>query len=66
MCDLCGVEIPDVVYSLRCFADDVSPDKFGRASMEVASQNMRQNMSTTERHLCRACKDKITDGVFIL
>lgn len=65
-CDKCGNEIPDVVYSLTCYANDVD-SKEGRASEEAGMQNMTQNYTPTmRRHLCRECKDKITDGVFIV
>lgn len=67
ICDKCGEEITGVVYSLTCYAHDANPGAFGTVSTEVASQNMRQNFSSTkEAHLCRKCKDKITDGVFIV
>lgn len=65
-CDKCGAEIPDVVYSLTCYAEDVSPAPLGGVSFEVAQQNTKQNLRSDVVHLCRACKDKITDGVFVL
>lgn len=65
-CDKCEKEIPDVVYSLTCYAKDVDLEE-GRASEEAGMQNITQNYTPTlRRHLCRECKDKITDGVFIV
>lgn len=67
ICDKCGEEITDVVYSLTCYAQDVTPDALGGVSTEVAAQNMRQNLSRSdEAHLCHKCKGEITDGVFIV
>lgn len=67
ICDKCGEEITDVVYSLTCYAQDVTPAALGMVSTEVAAQNMRQNLcSSAEAHLCRKCKNTITDGVFIV
>lgn len=65
-CDRCGKEIKDTLYTLTCYAENVQPDFLGRVSTEVAVQNMRQNMAQAERHLCKACKDELTDGVFIV
>ena len=68
-CDKCEKEINDgVLYKLTCYAEDVPPARFGGFSTEMAEQNMRQNLAlqTYERHLCRECKDAITDGVFIV
>lgn len=66
ICDRCENEISGVVYTLTCYADDIERHPCGGVSSEVAVQNMRQNMSPERRHLCKACKDEITDGVFIL
>ena len=67
ICDKCGEEITGTVYSLTCYAQDVTPDAFGRLSFDAATQNVRQNLSkSAEAHLCRKCKDKITDGIFIV
>lgn len=64
-CDKCGKEITDVVYSLTCYAKDVAKGIY--MSEEVQIQNTHQNYSDTkQKHLCRECKDKITDGVFIV
>ena len=64
-CDKCGKEIPDVVYSLTCYAKDVAKGNY--MSQEVQIQNTTQNHSDTkQKHLCRECKDEITDGVFIV
>lgn len=68
-CDRCGKEIDDIVFSVTCYAEDVNPGPFGCVSGEVAQQNARQNLATTAgkvRHLCRKCKDEITDGIFIV
>ena len=66
ICDRCDKEITGTVYTIKCFAEDATPDPTGRISVETAAQNMRQNMANATRHLCRACKDEITDGVFIV
>lgn len=66
ICDRCVKEITGVVYTLNCFAEDAAPDPTGRISAEAAGQNMRQNRGRESRHLCSACKDAITDGVFIV
>ena len=68
-CDRCGSEIADVAYSLTCYAEDLNPGPFGGVSSEVSIQNVRQNLllsESSERHLCRKCKDEITDGIFVL
>lgn len=66
-CDKCGKEITDVVYSLTCYAEDVFSPENPFMSKEVQIQNTTQNFSPSmRRHLCRDCKDKITDGVFIV
>lgn len=66
ICDSCGGEITSVVYKLTCYAKDVGGGSLGGMSSEVIVQNTRQNMAHETRHLCGACKDKITDGMFIL
>ncbi len=67
-CDKCGKEIEDVVYTLTCYAEDISPSPISQMFNEIASLNMCQNRARQlrERHLCKACKDAITDGVFVL
>ena len=68
-CDRCGDEIDDVAYTLTCYAEDLCPGPVGGVSGEVVIQNHRQNMhlqTIGERHLCRKCKDEITDGVFVI
>lgn len=68
-CDKCGEIISDVVYTITCYAQDLNLGPLGGVSSEVMMQNARQNMGPAahrERHLCRVCKDKITDGVFIV
>ena len=66
-CDKCGKPITDVFYKLTCYAEEVNPNSTNQSS-EVMMQNFKQNMAQNgeERHLCRVCKDAVTDGVFIL
>ena len=66
-CDKCGEEIEGVMYTLTCYAEDI-PQRRGRISEEVMEHNIAQNMASmsNKRHLCKACKDAITDGIFIL
>ena len=66
-CDRCGEEIADIVFTVTCYAEDLKPGPF--VSGEVALQNTNQNIAIMEkatRHLCRKCKDEITDGIFIV
>jgi hypothetical protein len=67
-CDKCEKEIEDVVYTLTSYAEDVSPSLVSKMFNEIALLNGRQNRARQlqERHLCKECKDAITDGVFIL
>ena len=68
-CDRCGEEIHDVVYDLSCYAYPVRPADTSKYLEELDEQNTRQNTaraSGRDRHLCRKCKDEITDGVFIV
>lgn len=68
-CDRCGAEIPDVVFTVTCYAEDLNPGPFGGVAGEVVRQNTKQNIRLSEsgeRHLCRSCKDTITDGIFIV
>lgn len=67
-CDRCGAEIPDVVYTLTCYAEDLCHGPVGGVSGEVVRQNFRQNSRTAigDRHLCSKCKDEITDGIFVV
>lgn len=60
-CDKCHKKITDVVYSLFCYATTVSE----MPSLETVTQNIRQNLAE-EKHLCRECKESITDGEFIV
>lgn len=66
-CDKCGKKIEGVMYTLTCYAEDL-PQGCGRLSTEVLEQNTAQNRASQgeKRHLCKACKDTITDGIFIL
>lgn len=65
-CDRCSAEIKYVAYTLTCYAEDLKPGPFGGVCAEAMAQNVKQNMSFTERHLCRKCKDEITDGIFVV
>lgn len=67
-CDKCGKEIEDVVYTLTCYAENIQSLPFGASYPEVVRQNAAQNFArqSEDRHLCKACKDAITDGIFIL
>ena len=68
ICDKCGNDIGGVMYTLTCYAEDIIPLPFGGCSTEVEMQNARQNRlrQQEERHLCKSCKDAITDGIFIV
>ena len=67
ICDKCGKEITDVVYTLTCFAAIIPGENPAKHINDAAEQNIRQSKSEDmQRHLCRACKDAITDGVFIV
>lgn len=68
-CDRCGEKIDDIVFTLTCYAEDLNPGPYGGVEGEVVRQNCRQNISISGggvRHLCRKCKDEITDGIFIV
>lgn len=67
-CDRCEKEIEDVVYTLTCYAKDIPKPGRVFVSRFVADQNSKQNLDKMckERHLCKECKDAITDGVFIV
>lgn len=71
VCDRCGEEIKDIVYTITVYgevvpgATKVQYENF----MEKQEHNELQNKvlaAGTDRHLCRKCKDEITDGVFIV
>lgn len=68
ICDRCGTEVTEgAIYTLTCYADDVAPG-LGQ-SRETSAQNAAQNaasMSRQTRHLCKVCKDAITDGLFVV
>lgn len=66
ICDKCGKEITGVVYSLTCYAKLVPGENSVEHIEEVADQNKRLCASRSEVHLCRECRDEITDGVFIV
>ena len=67
-CDKCGKLIEGVMYTLTCYAEDVPTPRFGGVSTEVAMQITQQNLTRQQedRHLCKECKDAITDGIFIV
>ncbi len=68
-CDRCGEKITDIVFTVTCYAEDLHPGPYGGVAGEVVRQNCRQNqaiMETEIRHLCRKCKDEVTDGIFIV
>lgn len=65
-CDRCGEEIATIVFTVTCYAEDLRPRMVDGA---VTRQNCQQNQTIMEeetRHLCRQCKDAITDGIFIV
>lgn len=69
VCDRCGTQIEDVVFAITCYAEDLNPGPYGGVASDVIQQNSRQNITLSaigERHLCRKCKDEITDGVFVV
>lgn len=64
-CDKCGGKITDTVFFLRCYAETINGD----ITVESAIQNVKQNtaiMFENEKHLCKKCKDALTDGMFIV
>ena len=68
-CDRCGEEIPDVVYTLTCYCETAPGVNPAEHVPALISQNERQNAARAggiDRHLCRMCKDEVTDGVFIV
>lgn len=68
-CDRCGDEIQDVFYSLSCYANAVQPGTASKHFAELNDQNNRQNAVMAcgiDRHICRKCKDEITDGIFVV
>lgn len=68
ICDKCSKEIEDVYYSLTCYAQCVPGENPAKHSAILALQNLAQNkgVAAEERHLCKTCKDAITDGIFIV
>lgn len=68
-CDRCGEEIKDVAYILTCYAEPIPSSDPVKNFLDLAAQNIRQNTALgndQSRHLCRKCKDEITDGIFIV
>ena len=65
VCDKCGEEIQSVAYTLICTAKAVGEDILSNPGdmAKILDQNLKDRR---ERHLCEACKDKITDGLFIV
>ena len=70
-CDRCGEMIRDIVYTITVYGEVVpgavalNYDDFH----EMQLLNEKQNAARAEgidRHLCRACKDDITDGIFVV
>ena len=70
-CDRCGEEIKDIVYTITVYGEVVP----GAVALnyedfhEMQLLNEKQNAARadgTDRHLCRKCKNEITDGVFIV
>lgn len=69
LCDRCGDQIPDVVYVLTCYAEIAPGENPAKHINLLNEQNNRQNtakINLGDRHLCRKCKDEITDGVFLV
>lgn len=66
-CDRCKKQIPDIVYTLSCTASTIGDPDLDTLR-EATAQTVRASAAklTGERHLCRACKDKLTDGIFIV
>jgi hypothetical protein len=68
-CDRCGEEIQDMVYTLTCYVELVPSADPVKNLLTQLSYNIRQNEvveANKNRHLCCKCKDKITDGIFIV
>lgn len=71
VCDRCGEEIKDIVYTLTVYGEVVpSATKIRYEDfMKKQEHNDLQNKALsygTDRHLCRKCKDEITDGIFVV
>lgn len=67
-CDRCREEIKNgVVYTMTVYAQSVNPRTYGEHS-EVVNHNLRENARLVdgEVDLCKACKDDLTDGIFIV
>lgn len=70
-CDRCGEEIQDIVYTVTVYGTVVPGATTIRYEdfMETQAHNERQNTAQAggiDRHLCRKCKDELTDGLFIV
>ena len=69
-CDKCGEDIPDIVYTLTCYGETVQQARLAYEDFQdMQISNAKQNAAIaggTSRHLCRKCKDKITDNIFVV
>ena len=70
-CDRCGEKIDDFVYTITVYCEVVPGETIVsyKGFMEKQDHNEKQNAAIaggTARHLCRKCKDEITDGIFIV
>lgn len=63
-CDKCGGEIVDVVFELCCWAENLNGEAWDDANRQNIAQNITKQKYT--RHLCRECKNELTDGIFIV
>lgn len=68
-CDKCHRDICGVVYTLTCTASITGPRSATLEEMKAAAtQNIRQSNADQRGavHICRDCKDDLTDGLFIV
>ena len=69
-CDRCGEQITDIVYTLTCYGEPVQGARLPLDDLMIMqAANARQNravIADVGRHLCRKCKDELTDGIFIV
>ena len=63
-CDKCGCKIVDVVFELYCWAENLNGEAWDDANRQNIAQNITKQKYT--RHLCRECKNELTDGIFIV
>lgn len=66
-CDRCKCTITDIVYQLSCTATAINCSSFELAQ-EASAQSIRQSLARQicEKHLCRDCKNTLTDGLFVV